>query len=176
MHIIPPVTLCKNSGYVAGLWDGNGSITIGVSKSSASNSVLPHIYGKMIRLIYSRGHHQLSIHIDSSEKALLDSCKSVLNHGSIISKNPYDNPKHRGTGCNGRCPHYRFYWTSFDDVNRWKVYLEKTKAGRSVKHRRLRLVHRYFKLKAQKAHLAEETSALWKRWRDFCHAWYNIPK
>ncbi len=168
---LPPAKLCKNSGYIAGLWDGDGSITLSVQKSSPSHSVLPKDYGKMTRLIYSRGHHQLTITIDSSDKTLLESCKTALNLGSIITKNPSADPKHRHLNV-----HYRLYWRGFDEINLWKLYLRNVKAGRSVKHRRTFLVYKYFELKAQKAHLAEEDSALWKRWRNFCRLWYNIPK
>ena len=168
---IPPMELCENSGYIAGLWDADGSITIGVSKSSASHSILPKTHGKITRLIYSRGHDQLSIVIDSSDKTLLNSCKTALSLGSIITKTASDDPKQRRPNV-----HYRFYWRSFDDVYRWKAYLRNTKVGCSVKHRRTSLVDVYFELKARKAHLAQENSVLWKRWRDFCHAWFTVSK
>lgn len=169
MTPLSPRPLSYNTGYVAGLWDGDGSITIGVAKSSAKHSVLPGRYGKMMRLLYSRGHHQLSIHIDSNDQALLHQVQKALNLGVIIPKRPSEDPVQRRPNLN-----YRLFWRDYESVQRWRAYLRLTRAGRSVKHRRLLLLERFFELKSQKAHLAPEHSGPWKRWRDFCVRWHNI--
>lgn len=171
LPLLPYEDLQLYSGYMAGLWDGDGCITMGVSKSSPARSVYPGKYGKMIRLLYSRGHHQLSIHVDSGHLSLLQTCQRALGFGRIISKNPSPDLKQRRPNL-----HYRLYWRSIQDVGLWRGYLRKTKAGRSAKHRRLLLLERYFKLKSQGAHLAPENSVLWKGWRNFCHSWYDIKQ
>jgi hypothetical protein len=169
IHYTPPMNLATDSGYMAGLFDGDGSVTIAVSKTSAARSILPGRFGKITRLCYSRGHHQLSVHIDSSDRNLLESCQTALGIGKIITKAPSLDPAQR------RRPntHYRWYWGRYEHVCAWQAYLRRVKAGRSVKHRRLLMTERYFELKSQKCHIAVENSAMFKRWSQFCHSWFN---
>lgn len=165
---LPPVKLTRDSGYIAGLFDGDGSITIGVQRSSAAHSILPDRFGKAVRLSYSRGHHQLSIHIDSSDHDLLESCQKILNIGALITKQPSNNPSQRRPNV-----HYRWYWRSYEHVYLWQAYLRCVNA-RSVKHKRLMLIERYFELKNAKCHLSDPGSAMFKRWVTFCHNWFRI--
>lgn len=166
----PPVNLTIDSGYMAGLFDGDGSVTIMVNKTSAARSILPGIYGKIMRLCYSRNHHQISVHIDSVDRNLLESCRQTLHIGKIIRKSDSADTAQRRLNV-----HYRWYWSSHDHVCAWQAYLTRVKAchHRSVKHRRLLLVEQYFELISQQCHYASENSTMFQRWSKFCHNWYS---
>ena len=163
--------LSPNSGYFAGLFAGDGSITIGVGKSSRARSVLTGRYGKVQRLIYGRGHSQLRLQIDSSDRDLLQTCCEVLKLGTVIKKNPSKHARHRGPH-----EHYRWVWSSFDHVCAWRAYEARLTAPKSIKHRRLVLANRYFHLKQDGCHLAPTDSGLFKRWLNFCYVWYDCQK
>lgn len=169
---LPPVELTPDSGYIAGLFDGDGSVTISVHKASAEHSILPGRYGKAVRLSYSRGNHQLSVHIDSTDRDLLELCHNTLALGSVITKQPSSDQKRRRPNI-----HYRWYMRSYADVCLIHAYFRRTNIGpRSVKHKRLLLMEQYFKLKDEGCHLAYPLSAMFKRWSTFCHRWFGISQ
>lgn len=167
---LQPVDLKPDSAYAAGLFAGDGCVTLSVGKSSAEHSVLTGRYGKQQRLIHSRGHNQISLHVDSSDKALLVTCARVMKLGSVITKNPSSEARHRRAKT-----HYRWLWRSFDEVSAWRAYvarLDKT-VPKSFKHRRLVLSARYFDLKLNKNHLAQVESSAFKSWVKFCLVWFG---
>ena len=165
---VPAVALSPDSGYFAGLFAGDGSINIGVGNSSPDRSTLSGRYGKIERLKHARGHCQLHCHVDSTDRDLLLNCARVLNIGSVVTKNPSVNPRHKRPNVG-----YRWHWTRFSHVGAWRAYVERCNAPKSIKHRRLILTHLYFELKQNKCHLAPENSLEFNRWAEFCQAWHR---
>ena len=83
-NIIPiqsPQLINKQSAYLSGIMDCNGSITIGVSKTSLANYILSGVEGKIQRLIYSRDNHQLTLKINSIDKASIEVFKKSYGLG-----------------------------------------------------------------------------------------------
>ncbi len=166
---LPPIKLTSNSGYIAGLFDGDGRITLSVSKTSPLSSILPGACGKAARLSFSPGDHHLSMHIDSTDKHLLESCRNALSLGSVISKQPSSDRGQIKSNI-----YYRWYWQSYDQVCFMQAYFRQTAVGRSVKHKRLILLKHFFELKRLKFHLSHPHSAAFKRWAAFCHCWFGF--
>lgn len=160
-----PLTKCNS--YSVGLFDADGSITLGVSKTTPSASVAPGSYGKYLRLKYSRSHHQLSLHIVSKNRDLLEQVSNALNFGTVIIEKPNLNTTRPNTL-------YRWYFRSNDDVQRWLTYLRNVCPSRSNKHKRILMCDRYFDLKRKKVHLALLDSIDHKIWDQFCRKWHNI--
>ena len=67
-----------------------------------------------------------------------------------------------------------FKWTVFrkDEIVKLLVYFEKN-PSRSAKHKRLKLLEKYYELRALKAHRASNDSLLGKNWKRFLKNWEN---
>ena len=167
LDVNPSSSLTRDSCYIAGLFDGVGSVTFNVSQTSAARSQLSGNYGKAVRLQYSRKHHELSLIIDNSDQYLLNSIRDALKIGSVITKQSSKNSKRRTK------VHYRWAVRNYEQLCAMQAYLRRTRVGYSIKHKRLSQVERYFELIGQKCHLADDHSAMFKRWSQFCHDWFN---
>lgn len=64
-----------------------------------------------------------------------------------------------------------FTYKTFDVLANKYMYLYQTG---SVKHKRLNLVHDFYKLKKQKAHLPNTSPALAKLWEALIRKWYSF--
>ena len=163
----PPLSLEHSPGYVCGLFDADGCITITLRKSKLDTSALPKIYSKYVRLVESRGNNQLSVHIDSNHKDLLEQLQKAYGFGTVFTKNPSKDPKQRRPNVG-----YRWLWRDFNSIGLW-LQIAKGCKNPAKKHR-LGLLPRYFELKARKAHLAPQASVEAKLWKTFCKSWFKI--
>ena len=163
----PPRPLDSSNAYMAGLFDSDGSITIGVHKTRASDSVSPGIYGKYLRLKNSKARHQLSLHIVSKEKKLLEQIQRALGFGSILREEANAQQSRPN-------PLYRYYFCSRDDCNKWLSYLRATRPLLSSKSSRCLMLQEYFDLKADKVHLESSLSIKHKQWDRFCRKWHRV--
>lgn len=103
-----PVPLSQSPGYVSGLFDSDGSVTIEVSGTTTPGPK-PGEVPKSVVLTHSRGHHQLSVHTDSRDELLLNLCKQSLGIGKVSLKNPSPEESARRPNVG-----YRWYWRSFE--------------------------------------------------------------
>ncbi len=156
--------LCTDA-YFSGLFDADGSISISVDwkRVDARSINISGIYGKVQRLIYSRGFHQCQIKCTSKHKINLEHFIKRLQLGDLYFE------YHKA--------HSKWHWVlksfEFDDFLR---YLEINPLKGRKKKNRFHLLSKYFKLKALGAHLAPHDSAEFKEWQKFCYMWYNYQK
>jgi len=151
-----PLTL--DNGYIAGFFDADGTIYIGINKASPKNSIIPGTQGKIIRLQNSRGHNQLRIEISNKYKENLIMFKKAFNSGSIR------------TIVNRKMNVVHIY--QVEHVDSFLQYVRKYPLY-STKKKRLLMVKKYFELKRIKSHLAPPSSMKQKVWNLFCKKWYN---
>lgn len=159
---LQPSSLVLPNGYIAGLFDADGSVTIGVQRAKSVNSIKPGLNGKIIRLTEARGFHQLSLHIVNLDYNLLLQVQQCLGFGQLISEQMGAKRVNKLT---------RFYFRSYDHVMRWLIYV-KSAPLRSQKQSRCNLLKTYFELKFNKAHLAT-CGPQYKLWQTFCKKWFN---
>jgi len=152
-----PLTL--SNGYMAGFFDADGTIFIGVTKTSPEHSILPGIGGKITRLQNSRGHNQLRIEISNKYRENLIFFQEVFGSGSIRAVT------HGQKDLNHI---YRIH-----DIELFLNYISKYPLY-SVKMQRASRVKSYFELKRIKAHLADQLSIKRKAWNAFCKKWYTV--
>lgn len=74
------------NGYLAGLIDSDGTISISISKSNAILSQKPGKEGKIARLSKSRGYNQIYLKITSIYKEPLYLINRSYNFGSIYTE------------------------------------------------------------------------------------------
>ena len=166
IHFIsPPPFLHKENGYISGLIDADGSLTISVSKSSAENSQISGVEGRIIRLIHAKGFHQLSIRITSSHESYLKTIQQSYGYGSIYCEQANLKPKNKSP---------KYHWTirSYEEVQLLYEYSKKNPL-KSVKMHRLRLTLLYFKYKALKYHLKSIDTIEARIWAKFVKSWYK---
>lgn len=152
-----PLTL--SNGYMAGFFDADGSIFIGVGKTSPEHSILSGIEGKMIRLQNSRAHNQLRIEISNKYHENLIFFQDVFGSGSIRA-----------------ITHHQKYLTHIYQIYHIELFLNYISKYplHSVKMKRVLKVRSYFELKRIKAHLADPSSIKRQAWNAFCKKWYNV--
>jgi len=164
-----PFKLCDslgpNNAYLAGLIDSDGTITMTVSKTNAQTSIEKGIEGKIARLQFSRGNHQLSCRITSIDKNFLQELVYSFGFGKLYSQK---------TNRSNRNSSVLYHWTcqSKEDINRFLSYIQKYRL-RSQKRKRCFLIPKYLYLISQKAHLSENDSIQEKVWFDFCRKWFK---
>lgn len=159
-----PEPLVLPNGYLSGLFDADGSVTISVMRTKGYLSTLTGVYGMYERLAAARGYHQLSLHIVSKDRAFIHQIHMAAGFGAVCS----DHLK-------GKRPNtlYRWYFRSHEDVAQWLNIIQ-THPLRSVKKQRCALLPSYFELRRSKAHLAERDSANYKTWLNFSKRWFNL--
>jgi ubiquinol-cytochrome c reductase cytochrome b subunit len=154
--VAEPLTL--ENGYLAGFFDADGTIYIGVTKATQPDSILPGANGKITRLANSQGNNQLVISISNKSIENLIGFQKAFGSGSIRAV------KHRKRFLN-----HIYTITNIDTflnyISKYPLYSEKRK--------KVFLVPHYFELKRLKAHLAVSPSLKLKAWKRFCKKWYN---
>lgn len=155
----------KENGYLAGLIDSDGTITISVSRSSAEDSQKTGVGGKQIRLINSKACNQISFKITSIYEEYIMLIKNSYGFGTIYREKP--NKKNKS-------PKAKYSWTirSYEDFLLLYEYLKKNPL-KSVKMHRMRLALLYFKYKELKYHLQPTGTFQAKIWAKFCKLWFK---
>nr|YP_009632282.1 hypothetical protein [Parallela transversalis]AYQ22871.1 hypothetical protein [Parallela transversalis] len=157
--------LKKTDAYLSGLIDSDGSFAISVAKSSAEDSQISGVAGKITRLANSKGHSQLSLKVTSIDKDLLIFVQKSYGFGSIYIQQA--NKKNNQ-------PNIIYHWTikSYHDFQCLYEYLKKNPL-KSVKMHRMRLSLLYFKYKDLGYHLKPEDTIESKIWAKFCKSWFK---
>lgn len=158
IKFIEPKPLTINNGYMAGFFDADGSICISITKNLKENSIKSGIYGKIERLINSRGYHKLEIYISNKYKENLFIFKDAFGFGTIRTINEKKHKTH-------------IYFINYSDIPKFIEYT-KNFPLRSAKKKRLWTLKQYFDLKRCKAHLASKDTIQHKAWVNFCKKWY----
>ena len=160
------VNLHATSGYMAGFFDADGSVTFTVNKSQTESSITPANYGKYIRLSQGGLYSQLSLHIVSKDANVLYEIQNALGFGKIcVEKASLSNKRPNVL--------YRYYFRNQDDVTAWLTYIKKAPL-RSVKKKRCFFLPNYFTLKAAKADLSKHGEPALTLWDIFCRRWFEI--
>lgn len=164
-YIEHPALISNQDGYLSGLIDSDGSLTISVSHSSAENSQLSGVQGRIIRLTNAKGFNQISLKITSSYKDYLELIKQSYNYGTIYLEK---------ANLKNKSPNNKYHWTlhSEEDFQSLYEYLKKNPL-KSVKMHRIRLVLLYFKYKMLKYHLKPAGTIESKIWAKFSKSWYK---
>ena len=164
-EIQSPRILTKDSAYLAGIIDSDGTITISVSKVSSEDSQISGSRGKALRLANSRGYNQLSLTVTSIYEDSLSLLKQSYGFGSIYTEK---------ASLKNRSPNIKYHWVirSYEEFS--QVYeLIKKFPLRGVKMHRLRLAFFYFKYKDLKYHLQSPGTETFKIWKKFSFSWYR---
>nr|YP_002000381.1 putative LAGLIDADG homing endonuclease [Oedogonium cardiacum]ACC97269.1 putative LAGLIDADG homing endonuclease [Oedogonium cardiacum] len=166
--IIPiqsPPLIHNQSAYLAGLIDSYGTITIGVSNSSPEHSIITGVEGKIQRLIYSRGYHQLTLKINWIDKAHIEMIQESYGFGLIYYVQPGKNSKTTKPQSIWILRTYEEFSLLYELL---KIYPLK-----SVKMHRIRLIPIYFKYKQLNYHCSKKDSPELKQWEKFCRLWHK---
>lgn len=164
-YITPPTFICQEDAYLSGLIESDGSFVISVTNSSAADSQISGVAGRITRLANARGYSEISLKVTSSHQNYLNLIKDSYNYGSvyiekanIMNKNPND----------------KYHWTikSYDDFQRLYEYLKKNPL-KTVKMHRFRLSLLYFKYKSLDYHLKPVGTIESKVWTKFSNSWYK---
>nr|ACY06057.1 LAGLIDADG endonuclease protein [Volvox carteri f. nagariensis] len=160
-----PLLIKKQNAYLAGLIDSDGTITILVSKSSAEDSQKSGVEGKQTRLMYSKGHNQISLKVTSIYEQHMNLIKNSYGFGKIYKEKP--NKKNKS-------PKEKYHWTitSYEDFQLLYEYL-KIFPLKSAKRHRMRLALLYFKYKKLNYHLKPAGTVESKIWVNFCKSWFK---
>lgn len=159
------VGLKNENAYLSGLIDSDGSLTISVSKSSAEDSQISGVEGRIIRLINSKAHNQISLKITSIDQNNLNLVQNSYGLGTIYTEKP---------NSRNRSPNTKYHWTirSYQDFQRVYENL-KLNPLKSVKMHRMRLALLYFKYKDLGYHLKASNTIESKIWAKFCLSWFK---
>jgi hypothetical protein len=163
---LPPLKLHSSSGYMAGFFDADGSVTLTVNRCRTKSSIMPGNHGKYMRMSQGCVYSQLSLHIVCKEQQVLEDIQTALGFGKVLEEK---------INLNNKRPNilHRWCFRNHEDVTRWLAYIEKTPL-RSVKKRRCSLLNSYFQLKANKFHLSPARSLGSISWDIFCREWFNV--
>nr|QUO99181.1 putative LAGLIDADG homing endonuclease [Oedogonium sp. HN1801B] len=168
VNIIPiqsPTLIDKQSAYLSGLIDSDGTISISVFNTSKEHSILSGVEGKIQRLIYSRGNHQLTLKINGVDKVYMEMIKQSYGFGVIDDIWPRKN---------GKTTKPQYFWIvrTYEEFSILYELLKKYPL-KSVKMHRVRLIPIYFKYKQLGYHCSEKGSPEFKQWEKFSRLWYK---
>jgi hypothetical protein len=151
--------------YIAGIIDADGSITINVSGSSADDSQLSGVNGRITRLVNSRGRNQIQAKVTTSSKEYAAFLRSILGIGEVYKENQNKNNK---------SPNPKYHWT-ISTIENFTFLYERLKKFplRSVKMHRMRLALVYFKYKELRYHLQPPGTLEANMWAKFARSWYK---
>lgn len=157
---IPAKPITKNTAYIAGFFDADGTIYMSVGpKYCRQYATQKGILGKINRLYASRGANQLRICISNKLFPNLIIFKESLQLGQIREV------KHKSKSW------YVWEITTEHEILMFLDYIRKYPL-RSNKMKRFFLIERYLELKKIQAHLAPPETELNKAWFLFCKKWY----
>lgn len=162
---LQPSALVLPNGYIAGLFDADGSVTLTVQRAKTNSSIKPGLYGKYVRLVQAAGWHQLSLHIVNLDQNILLQIQQCLGFGKVLAEHACNRNKRPNKL-------YRWYFSSYDHVEQWLHYIHCVPL-RSQKRVRCLMLRRYFELKFSKAHL-QNHGPKFKSWHAFCKKWFHI--
>lgn len=151
-----------NDAYLSGLFDADGTISLNVNRKKLDKNLhnLSGKYGKIQRLIYSRGNNQCQIKCSNKNKRNIEIFK-LLNIGICF----YEKDKQG---------HRKWHWIiKQNEIPIFLEYIKKNPLRSMKKKHRYHLLTKYFKLKTFKAHLADPNSIEFKEWIKFCNEWYK---
>ena len=130
-------------------------------KKDESLTNISGVYGKVQRLMYSKGHNQCIIKCTNKEKINIDPFRS-LNAGTFYFEKNKENKT-------------KWHWViKQNEIYIFLNYLKENPLKGTKKKRRIHLIPEYIRLKSIKAHLAKADSILFKEWKNFCIKWYNL--
>ena len=159
--------ISRDSAYLSGFLDADGTISISTGRTSLPNHLtnISGEYGKVQRLIFSKGANQLQIKCSCKEKVLIESIFKNMGFGSIFME----------TRNSKRTPNSIWHWiVPNSEIYPFINYIEQNPLRGYKKKRRFHLIKRYLYLKQNKYHLSDESSLQFKKWKKFCYEWYNI--
>nr|YP_010835554.1 hypothetical protein NQY40_pgp089 [Ulva meridionalis]WFS80022.1 hypothetical protein [Ulva meridionalis] len=160
-----PYMLEIPNGYLAGLIDSDGTISISISKTDAITSQKPGKAGKIARLSQSRGYNQIYLKITSIYKEPLFLINRSYNFGTIYTeKKNIKNKKPKNQ--------YHFTITNYEDFCKLDEILYQYPLQSSKMHR-CRLSLKYFEYKKLKLHLKDFDTIEYKTWLNFCKLWFK---
>lgn len=164
-YITPPSFISKDDAYLSGLIDSDGSFAISVTNSSAVDSQISGVAGRIIRLANARGFSQISLKITSSYETYLNLIKDSYGYGSVYLEKA--NIKNKNPNC-------KYNWTIKSDADFQTLfeYLKKNPL-KTVKMHRMRLSLLYFKYKNLNYHLKPAGTIESKVWAKFSKLWYK---
>jgi hypothetical protein len=164
-YIQPPALILQPSAYLSGLIDSDGSFAISVTNSTAEDSQLSGVNGRIVRLINAKGFSQISAKITSTHKDFLEIVQQSYNFGTIYVEQA--NPKNKS-------PKNKYHLTikSEDEFIALYNYLKKYPL-KSTKMHRMRLALLYFKYKKLRYHLASPGTVQHTIWKKFANSWYK---
>lgn len=167
-YIQPPSLILQTDGYLSGLFDADGSVAISVSKSTAENSQLSGVPGKIFRLIHARAFNQMSVKITSSHKDYLEKIQKSYGFG-IIQLDKAVSPRAKIKRPNN------LYHLILSSEQNFEFLYQYTKIHplKSVKMHRMRLGLLYFQYKKLKYHLQPSETFEAKIWVKFAKSWYK---
>jgi len=156
---LEPKPLTKKNAYTSGFFDADGTICLGLTKSSTVNSIKSGVSGKIQRLIESRSYHKLEVSITNKHLNNVIMFQKAFGFGTVrkIGRKPYE---------------YHVYSIGLKNIPDFIDYC-KAYPLRSCKKKRIFLTRQYFKLKSIKAHLADKSTLRQKAWETFCYKWYD---
>ena len=160
-----PDILEMPNGYLAGLIDSDGTISISVSKTDALISQKPGKKGKIERLSQSRGYNQIYLKITSIYKEPLLLINRSYSLGIIYTEKK--NIKNRKPK-----DQYHFIIRSYEDFSLLYEILNQYPLKSSKMHR-CRLSLKYFEYKKLKLHLKDFDTIEYKTWLAFCKLWFK---
>ena len=177
--------LSPDSAYLAGFFDADGTISLSCFSPKSKkvclgptlllpdkatwnrNNNIPGDFGKVQRLIYSRGHNQCVIKCTNKHRENLEFLCKEYNLGKCFYEKPNTSFEEKNYG--------KWHWIiTQDEIYDFLNYIKLNPVRGKKKKRRLHLLPKYLKLKQMGAHLADENSIQFKEWKKFCYAWYNI--
>lgn len=160
-----PSTLRKEDGYLSGLIDSDGSFSISVSNSTAENSQISGVEGRIIRLTQAKGFSQISLKVTSSHETYLEIIQNAYGYGIIYPEK---------VNVMRKSPNMKYHWTvrSYDDFKILYEYM-KIHPLKSSKMHRMRLALLYFRYKTLNYHLKPQGTVEAKVWAKFSKSWYK---
>ena len=169
IEYIEPCIFTWDNGYVSGLLDSDGSISLNVKKHAyVNNPEQKGTLGKIQRSQHAKAV-QLNIKITQKHKknlSFLTKPFSPLNSDNPFGYIVFDKSQ------NG---YYSWTISSKTEVTVFLYYISKYQCY-SKKAHRLRLVQVFYELHAQKAYLAQNDTCLRRRWNHFANNWFRYNK
>ena len=158
--------IALDSSYLSGFFDGDGSISLVVSRKHLPKNLtnISNDYGKVQRLIYSRGNNQLQIKCVCKEQIVINNFIERMGFGNLVIEKSNSKRKNK-----------IYHWVIYkSDVYKFLDYVYRNPLRGAKKKRRFHLIEKYLNFKQNKYHLSKENTYKFKEWVKFCYKWYNI--